>query len=169
MWRTLYISPLATVAAVENHAIAGGSVLALACDYRVVADNPKLRLGLNETQLGMVAPRWLQAMTTQTVGPRHAEYLLQTGAFLSPDKALLVGFVDEVSNQDEVLSRARDMCVQFAKQPPKARAETKRQQREHIADMAGPNSASELWAFMSSEECSKSIQATLDGLKKNKK
>lgn len=37
---------------------AGGCLLALSCDYRILADNPKYTIGLNETQLGIVAPFW---------------------------------------------------------------------------------------------------------------
>src|SRR5262249_43196683 len=44
------------VAAINGHAIAGGCVLALMCDWRIAADDPALRIGLNETQLGIGLP-----------------------------------------------------------------------------------------------------------------
>lgn len=37
---------------------AGGCLITLTCDYRVLANNPRYCIGLNETQLGIVAPFW---------------------------------------------------------------------------------------------------------------
>ena len=51
MWLALYITPLATVAAISGHAPAGGCLIALACDYRVLVEG-KYRIGLNEAQIG---------------------------------------------------------------------------------------------------------------------
>ena len=51
MWLALYMTPLATVAAISGHAPAGGCLIALACDYRVLVEG-KYRIGLNEAQIG---------------------------------------------------------------------------------------------------------------------
>ena len=56
MWLALYMTPLATVAAISGHAPAGGCLLALACDYRVLVEG-KYRIGLNEAQIGLVRDR----------------------------------------------------------------------------------------------------------------
>ena len=58
----LYGYPGPTVAAVNGHAIAGGCVLALCCDLRVMADDPKLRIGLNEVALGLEFPPKILAL-----------------------------------------------------------------------------------------------------------
>jgi enoyl-CoA hydratase/carnithine racemase len=52
----LYVSRLATVAAVNGASPAGGCMLAMSCDGRVMTEGS--RIGLNETLLGIVAPSW---------------------------------------------------------------------------------------------------------------
>lgn len=42
----------------QGPCLAGGCLVSLACDYRILADNPKYVIGLNETQLGIYAPFW---------------------------------------------------------------------------------------------------------------
>ncbi|TNN61616.1 Enoyl-CoA delta isomerase 1, mitochondrial [Liparis tanakae] len=37
---------------------AGGCLMSMTCDYRIMADNPRYSIGLNETQLGIVVPFW---------------------------------------------------------------------------------------------------------------
>ncbi|XP_068673905.1 enoyl-CoA delta isomerase 1, mitochondrial-like isoform X2 [Montipora foliosa] len=54
MWLRLYGSRLVTMAAINGHALAGGCVLGLACDYRIMADGP--RIGLVETEAGVPPP-----------------------------------------------------------------------------------------------------------------
>merc|ERR1712183_590571 len=54
----LYGSRLATIAAIEGSAIAGGCMLAMSCDYRIISSN-KITIGLNETKLGIAAPFWM--------------------------------------------------------------------------------------------------------------
>jgi enoyl-CoA hydratase/carnithine racemase len=58
--RALAESPVPIAAALAGHAPAGGCVLALCCDYRVMAEGP-YRIGLNETQVGLVAPEGIQS------------------------------------------------------------------------------------------------------------
>jgi len=166
LWKTLYMTPLATVAAMESHAPAGGLVLALACDWRVMSENEKLKLGLNETQLGMVAPRWLRAMCARTVGERAAEHLLQQGKMLGPKEAFSVGFVDELAATDQVMTRSREIISAMLKIPPKARALTKREQRLYTAEMTGYDSTNEMWEVVSSPECAKMMEITMAKLKK---
>uniref|UniRef100_H3B2N4 Enoyl-CoA delta isomerase 1, mitochondrial n=1 Tax=Latimeria chalumnae TaxID=7897 RepID=H3B2N4_LATCH len=59
MWLKLYGSNLVTIAAINGFSPGAGCLMALACDYRIMADNVKYSIGLNETQLGIVAPFWL--------------------------------------------------------------------------------------------------------------
>lgn len=58
LWMTLYGTPLATVASIEGHAPAGGCLLAMSCDYRVMSTEKAFKMGLNEVALGIVAPFW---------------------------------------------------------------------------------------------------------------
>ena len=103
----LYLYPGPTVALVNGHAIAGGCVLTLACDHRVVAANPKIKIGLNEVALGMRFPPRLLAMTKQRIPPQfHTAVLLGAGLF-DPAGALRMGIVDEVAEDARTVAEAR--------------------------------------------------------------
>ena len=59
LWIELYSCKIPTAAAVTGHSPAGGCLLAMCCDYRAMV-GPKFTIGLNETQLGIVAPFWFK-------------------------------------------------------------------------------------------------------------
>lgn len=98
------------VAALTGHAPAGGCVLALCCDYRVMAksEDPArpFRIGLNETQVGLVAPAGIQHLMERTVGKHRAGVLLATGELVDAEKALAIGLVDELTAADQVVARS---------------------------------------------------------------
>ena len=104
--RAIAGSALPVVAAIGGHAPAGGCVLALCCDYRVMASGP-FRIGLNETQVGLVAPEGIQMLLRRAVGPHRAERLLVAGELVDAERALQLGLVDELVEIDHVATRAR--------------------------------------------------------------
>src|SRR3546814_17287786 len=77
--RELAACPVPVAAAINGHAPAGGCVLALCCDYRVMADGPS-RIGLNEPQVGLVAPAGIQRRMRRVGGAPRAERLRVSGA-----------------------------------------------------------------------------------------
>ena len=104
--RALAGAPMPVAAAIAGHAPAGGCVLALCCDYRVMARGP-FTIGLNETQVGLVAPEGIQYLLRRLVGPHRAERLLVAGDLVDADGALAIGLVDELHGVDDVPVRAR--------------------------------------------------------------
>lgn len=104
--RDLARCPVPIVAALAGHAPAGGCVLALCCDYRVMAEGP-FRIGLNETQVGLVAPEGIQDLLRRVVGPHRAERMLVSGEMVEAQRAFEIGLVDELTDIDEVAVRAR--------------------------------------------------------------
>ena len=102
--------PVPVVAAIAGHAPAGGCVLALCCDYRVMARSPDpekpFRIGLNEVQVGLAVPEGIQHLLRRVVGTYRAERLLVAGAMPTADQAHAIGMVDEVVELDQVQPRA---------------------------------------------------------------
>jgi Delta3-Delta2-enoyl-CoA isomerase len=98
-------SPVPVVAAITGHSPAGGAVLSLFCDYRVMAQGP-YRIGLNEVQVGLIAPDCIQMALRRLVGTYRAERLLVSGALIDAEQALACGFVDELTSVDQVTTRA---------------------------------------------------------------
>jgi enoyl-CoA hydratase/carnithine racemase len=117
--RDLAACPVPVAAAIAGHAPAGGCVLALCCDYRVMAEGP-YRLGLNETQVGLVAPEGVQHLMRRVVGPHRAERLLVGGEMVDSTRAEEIGLVDELAGIDEVGVRARlwlEALIALPRQP----------------------------------------------------
>jgi enoyl-CoA hydratase/carnithine racemase len=101
----LATSPVPVVAAITGHSPAGGAVLSLFCDYRVMAQGP-FRIGLNEVQVGLVVPDCIQLALRRVVGPYRAERLMVSGAMIDAEQALACGFVDELTGVEQVVTRA---------------------------------------------------------------
>lgn len=98
-------SALPVVAALTGHSPAGGTVLALFTDYRVMAAGSYL-VGLNEVQVGLPIPAPLLAALTYVVGARQAERLGAGGLLLDPAEALRAGLIDEVVSLEDVVPRS---------------------------------------------------------------
>src|SRR5690606_8294461 len=114
--RALAGLPVPVAAALGGHAPAGGCVLALCCDYRVMASG-LFSIGLNETQVGLVAPDGIQHRLRRVVGPRQAERRLVTGELVQAEQALALGLVDELVEVDHVATRARVWVEQLLALP----------------------------------------------------
>ena len=131
--RALLGAAVPVVAAMAGHAPAGGCVLALCCDYRILAEGP-YRIGLNETQVGLVAPEGIQALMARAVGPHRAERLLVAGAMPDAAEALRIGLVDELTGIDDVATRARVWLDELLLLPRKPMLETRRIARAAVID-----------------------------------
>ncbi|MCL6618616.1 MAG: enoyl-CoA hydratase/isomerase family protein [Thermomonas hydrothermalis] len=135
--RALAASPIPVVAAMAGHAPAGGCVLALCCDYRIMANGP-FRIGLNETQVGLVAPEGIQALLARVVGPHRAERLLVAGAMPEAEEALRIGLVDELTDIDEVNARAHAWLQALLDLPSMPMRETRAIARRDVVAALAP-------------------------------
>ena len=107
--RALADAPVPIAAAITGHSPAGGAVLAICCDRRLMAEG-RFAIGLNEVQVGIPLPPALLAALQRVVGRRIAERLAVAGELISPEEALRVGLVDELAPAGEVVGRALDWC-----------------------------------------------------------
>ena len=109
--RALGALPFATVAAINGNALGGGFELALACDWRIAADSPSVRIGLPEVQLGLLPAGGGTQLLPRLVGLPRALDLILNARRLSARRALRAGLVDEVvhpaSLERAALDRAR--------------------------------------------------------------
>jgi len=122
--RDIAVSPIPIVAALTGHSPAGGTVLAIFTDYRVLAEGPYL-VGLNEVQVGLPVPAVLIAALTFVVGARQAARLATGGLLLGPADALRVGLVDEVVPVDDVVPRALAWATDLLSRPRAAMSATR--------------------------------------------
>ena len=131
-------APVPVVAALSGHAPAGGCVWALCCDYRVMASGP-FRIGLNETQVGLVAPEGIQRLMRRIVGAHRAERLLVAGEMVEAEQALAYGLVDELVDVDSVSVRARVWLEQLLALPREAMLATRAIARADVVDALQPH------------------------------
>jgi len=123
----IYLYPGPTAAAINGHAIAGGCVMALCCDYRVAAADPAIKIGLNEVALGVRFPPRIHAIVSRRIPKQHHERLILGAELVDPVTALDLGLVDAVS-EDPVQS-ARDRLAAWGALPQDAYTATKRDLR----------------------------------------
>jgi enoyl-CoA hydratase/carnithine racemase len=123
-----------TVAAVNGHAIAGGCVLALCCDLRIMADDPKLRIGLNEVALGLEFPPKILALARARLSRRWIDRVLLEAGLHPPAAAHELGLVDELAPDSLAVARAR--LATLAGHAPGVYAATKRTLRAGALDLS---------------------------------
>jgi 3-hydroxyacyl-CoA dehydrogenase/enoyl-CoA hydratase/3-hydroxybutyryl-CoA epimerase len=103
-----------TVAAINGFALGGGLEVALACRYRVAAEDPGVTLGFPEVQLGVHPGFGGSVRSVELVGPVDALDMMLTGRVLRTDKALKIGLVDKLAPP----SQLEDVAKQLALKPP---------------------------------------------------
>ena len=112
----LFTFPKPTIAAINGHAVAGGYILALCCDYRLIAEGHKMT-GLNEVQLGVPVPYLTDCTLRNLVGVFQAREILELGKYYPPDEALHKGMVDQVVPDDQLLTLALQQAKTLADLP----------------------------------------------------
>src|SRR5215470_7300814 len=130
----LYGYPGPAVAAVNGHAIAGGCMLLLCCDLRIGADDPAIRIGLNEVPLGLEFPPKLLALARTRVPPRSLERVVLEGALHDPRTALALGLLDELA--PDVHAGARTALGRLASSPRAEYVATKQALRRGLLDLS---------------------------------
>jgi len=138
LWRDFYAllgaiacSSIPVVAAITGHAPAGGTVLALYCDRRFMADGD-YKIGLNEVRVGIPVPPLILTAMRRLVGTSRAEYFAVTGELFSPHDALALGLLDELAPTDHVIERAIEWCNHLLTAPPEAMKGTRRLARADL-------------------------------------
>jgi enoyl-CoA hydratase/carnithine racemase len=131
MCLSLYALAKPTAAAISGHATAGGCILALCCDYRLIAEGRKL-IGLNEIKLGVPVPYVADRILRETVGSRNARLVVESGEFYTPASAVALGLVDEVHPAQELVRRATERVRALGSVPGAAFAEIKRSRTEGV-------------------------------------
>jgi enoyl-CoA hydratase len=127
--------PKPLVAAVNGHAIAGGAILTLACDQRLLARGTA-RIGLTEVLVGVVFPAWALEIARFATPPEHFPTLICTGRTWNPEAALARGLVDELVDPERLLDRAYEVAEELAAIPAAAFSATKLAVRRPMIEAA---------------------------------
>ncbi|MGD2152486.1 MAG: enoyl-CoA hydratase/isomerase family protein [Gemmatimonadales bacterium] len=161
----LFTFPLPVVAAVNGHAIAGGCVLACACDYRVAAEGgakigfPAFRVRIPFPSLGMEVLRYTAPLA-------ELEDVVYGGKLYSPAEARKLGLMNEVVPRDRVLQRAWDVAERLARSQPLTFSLHKGRERERVLELAAgdPAREEEIDRAWSAPEAFAAIRAHLEAV-----
>jgi enoyl-CoA hydratase len=131
LYRETVEAPVPVVASCTGHALAGGAILLLCADYRI-GRTGSYRLGLNEVGIGMALPAFAVSIATHRLEPRHLTSATMFAEVSTPDRALAMGFLDEVA--DDPLPGAISYATGLMALPHKAFAATKRRIRRGLTE-----------------------------------
>src|SRR5713101_6794342 len=128
MFRTLYEFPKVTIAAVNGAAIAGGTGLALLCDFTLAV--PEAKFGYTEVRIGFV-PAIVSTFLLRQVGEKQARDLLLTGIIIGADEAARIGLINEVVAPENLLAKAGELAAMLLEHSPASLHATKRLLTDH--------------------------------------
>jgi len=107
LFRSVYEFPKVTIAAVNGPAIAGGTGLALLCDFTLAV--PEAKFGYTEVRIGFV-PAIVSTFLIRQVGEKQARDLLLTGRIFGAEEAARLGLVNDIVSGENLMGRARELA-----------------------------------------------------------
>ncbi|WP_184542005.1 enoyl-CoA hydratase/isomerase family protein [Mucilaginibacter sp. FT3.2] len=126
---TAFRKPL--VAAISGHSPAGGCILAICCDYRVMAAGAFI-IGLNEIPVGIIVPDIVFNLYSFWLGQRKAYQYLMEGKLLKVNEALEAGLIDEISGPENLMNAAVEKVKAYMKLNPVTWSESKLNLRKEL-------------------------------------
>ena len=113
LYRYIFLYPKPVIAALNGHTIAGGCMIALSCDYRImVAENAKI--SLNEITFDSTVFRGCIEMLRYSVNNSQAQNILYSGSMYNSSNALNIGIIDEIVDEKFLLSRSKEKATEYA-------------------------------------------------------
>jgi methylglutaconyl-CoA hydratase len=128
LFRALYEFPKVTIAAVNGAAIAGGTGLALLCDFTLAV--PEAKFGYTEVRIGFV-PAIVSTFLLRQVGEKQARDLLLTGRLFGAEEAMRMGLVNEIVAPENLMTRAHDLAALLMENSPASLRATKKLLTDH--------------------------------------
>lgn len=160
MLSRVFSFPKPVVAAINGHAIAGGCVIACACDYRIMADGTG-KIGVPELRVGVPFPALALEIVRSVAPARLLSRLIYLGALFGPSEAMGVGLIDEVVPSERLLEAACETAERLTAIPASTFRITKQQLRQPIVERAaqlGREIDGDVARIWSSEEVTAAIR-----------
>jgi methylglutaconyl-CoA hydratase len=131
LFRSLYEFPKVTIAAVNGAAIAGGTGLALLCDFTLAV--PEAKFGYTEVRIGFV-PAIVSTFLLRQVGEKKARDLLLTGRIFDAEEAARLGLINEIVPGERLMARARELAALLMENSPVSLRATKKLLTDHARE-----------------------------------
>lgn len=133
LYTYLFLYPKPVVAALNGHTIAGGCMLALACDSRLMVDE-KAKISLNEIDFGSSVFAGSTEMLRFWIGSKNATRVLYSGAMYSAEEAMRLGLVQTVFAEKDLMAQARKTAAELGLKHLPAFTSIKRLLRKPVTD-----------------------------------
>lgn len=160
LYAYLFLFPKPVIAALNGHTIAGGCMLATACDYRLMVSG-KAKISLNEISFGSSVFAGSVEMLTFCAGSKNAQTILYNGSMYSAEEAQAVGLVDQISTEQDLAEESLTVARQLGKKDGKAFQSIKQLLRQPVADSMNRREGESIRQFVDiwySEETWKTLQ-----------
>jgi enoyl-CoA hydratase len=139
LFRAIFTFPKPVIAAISGHALAGGCVMASACDYRILARGA--RIGMPELRVGLALPPEGLEIFRFAAASQYLQRIVTSGVSFSDELALQSGLADELCEPSQLHARALEIAEQYALISPSVFAITKQQIRQPVLDRIESNAA----------------------------
>lgn len=117
----LFMFEKPVIAALNGHTVAGGMIFAMACDYRILKNHPKIKMGMSEIKIGLPlsVAQW-NVVRFGLDSDKKFRDIMYFGNMFSPEQALQLGLVDELVDEDKLISRAKELINLWKNNPGNA-------------------------------------------------
>ncbi len=126
--KQIFMYPKPVVSSINGHCIAGGCIIAIATDYRIM-NNERAKISINEIKFGSTLFSSAVEILKYTVGMRNAEKILLSGEMYRAEDAQKNGLVDEICSKDQLMGRSIEVARGYSVKESKAFESLKRMSR----------------------------------------
>lgn len=164
----LYSYPKLIFSAISGHSPAGGTVLSIMTDYRIMRKGNFL-IGLNEVAVGLSMPIGIGRVFQSLLGERMAEKMTLMGELVNPERAQLIGLVDETVDSKELLMYSISIMEKWLRLPFDKQIQSKLSLRKDVINLMQESSNKENNEFLKawfSDECRLTMKGIIDKLSK---
>lgn len=123
--------PMPVIIACNGHAVALGSFLLMAADYRLGVSGP-YKIVANEVQIGLTMPSCGLVLAEARLNPSHRDRAALLSEVFSPDQAIAAGFIDRVVNSESLTSEAKELAETYLTLDAQAHTASKRKMRKPL-------------------------------------
>ncbi|MEM7008903.1 MAG: enoyl-CoA hydratase/isomerase family protein [Thermodesulfobacteriota bacterium] len=145
--KNIFMFPKPVIAAINGHAVAGGCVLAVACDRRIMQSG-KPRIALNEMTFGSTLFSSVTEPLKYAAGPRNSENIIYSGTMLSAEEAQELGLVDEIYGEEQFEDKVSEVSSIFANKDLRAFASIKQLLKSDALDRIESDEARSISEFV---------------------
>lgn len=159
----LFMCRKPVVSAINGHAIAGGLIVAMASDYRIAKNHPKINLGMSEVKIGLpLSLAQAEIMRFGFDSDRKYRDMMYFGRMMKVEQAREFGIVDEIVEEADLLPRAKKIVSKWIDNPGRAFIKLKEGLKKPAADRIRQRLAGEDWRSTLSCFFDKDVRGALE-------